>query len=154
MPVVEQNVEDGVEVQEAPKKAAKKAATVTKVAGGKGKVVKKAAEKKKEAPEYGVEKKADVPWCEKKVILIKTLKALRAFNAQTAVPASKVIEKCEGQLTSRDVRHYSYHAMTGGLTSVDTVEGIKGYAFSLTKKGQEIDPVKAFKDQEKAKADS
>ena len=55
MPVVEQNVEDGVEVQEAPKKVVKKvvkkAATVTKVVGGKGKIVKKAAKPKKEDSE-------------------------------------------------------------------------------------------------------
>jgi len=105
--------------------------------------------KQKKAPEYGIEKSHDLPWNEKKVAVFKALKALGATGATSARSASDVAKKAD--VTERDVRHYVYHGKAAGLSDVAEVEGIRGYAYYLTKKGAAIDAAKAFKDQQAAK---
>lgn len=130
-------------------KATKKATkTVTK------KVVKGPAAKANAAPaEHGSERSHDLPWCDKKVTLFKTLKQLKALDAASAVSAKQVVEKSGEALTGRDVRHYSYHAKAGKLVALAELESGHGYGFYLTKAGAALDPVKEFKAQEAAKAE-
>lgn len=100
--------------------------------------------------ESGVERSKDLPWSDKKVAIIKALKALKATSATTAVSGAKIAEKAD--VTSRDVRHYCYHAKAGGLVELAEVEGVAGYSFYLTAKGAKLDPVKAQKDEQAAKS--
>ena len=120
----------------------------------KAKKVKKVAKAKSEREvEHGIDRKSDLPWCEKKVKLFKALKALKAIGSATsAVGANKVIEK-DGTLSGKDVRHYSYAARAAGLIDVYLgLEGIHGHGFTLTAKGAKLDPAKEYKEQEAAKA--
>jgi ribosomal protein L7/L12 len=109
---------------------------------------KKAAPKEnaKTTIEYGIEKSHDVPWNDKKVAVIKALKSLKAFGAADARSAKDIAEKAS--LSTHDVRHYCYHAKVSGLTGVADIEGIRGYAFYLTAKGQKCDPAAELKSQQ------
>lgn len=96
----------------------------------------------------------DVPWHPKKVAVFKALKALNAVNPPTAVSAEAVVEKAgtEAGLVNRDVRHYCYHGQSSGLTGVaQNIEGIRGYGFFLTQKGQAVNPDQELKNQSAAK---
>lgn len=94
--------------------------------------------------QFGVERAHDLPWHDKKVKVFKVLRALGATDGANSAPASKIAKKAG--LTARDVRHYCYHAKAAKLVGVaEDVEGIAGYGFFLTAKGQEIDPVAAQK---------
>jgi len=100
--------------------------------------------------EYGAEKSRDVPWNDKKVAVFKALKRLKAVGQGRAKGTNEIAEVAE--VSSRDVRHYCYHAKVSGLTGMSVVEGSRGYGFYLTAKGSKTDPVKALKAQEAAKA--
>lgn len=135
------------------KATAKKAVAKAEVKAPKA--TKKSAPKEvKEASdnEFGVARSHDLPWGDKKVSVFKALKQLKAFDLDSAKSAAEIAEK--SGVTKRDVRHYCYHAhaKVSGLVDVHNVEGVSGYSFSLTKKGQAIDPVAEFKKQEQAKA--
>lgn len=108
-------------------------------------VAKSKVDKKKEA-QFGVDRKADLPWNEKKVELFKLLKRLGESTATV------IAEKSNGKLTARDVRHYGYHAKAAGLISVDQVEDEGNhYYFKLTAAGAKIDPAAALKAQQDAR---
>lgn len=100
--------------------------------------------------QYGVERSHDLPWNAKKVAVFKALKALKAVGQANAVSATDVAAKAG--LSNRDVRHYVYHAKAAGLTGVADLPDVVGHAYYLTTKGANVDPAKAFKDQEAAKA--
>ena len=102
--------------------------------------------------DYGIERKKDLPWNDKKVSIFRALKALKATNASGAVTAKRVAEKAGVDPT--EVRHYCYHARVSGLCDVAIQEGVKGYSFYLTAKGASIDPVKELKAQEAAKKEA
>lgn len=111
----------------------------------------KAEAKKSDKPaEFGVERKKDLPWSDKKVSVLNGLKKLKAFNEQSAKGASEVAEA--GGVTTRDVRHYCYHAKAGGLVEVyEAVEGSVGYRFALTAEGRKLDFDKELAKQAKAR---
>lgn len=115
-----------------PKKEAKKKATATAT-----------------AVECGIEREKDLPWNEKKVAVFKALKQLKAVGATNAQGAVAVAEKAG--LTTRDVRHYCYHAQASGLTGMSNVEDVRGYAFYLTAKGVKVDPAALLKAREDSK---
>lgn len=134
----------------APKKSAKKAApkkVESKKADPKASPKKAAPKAEKsgasESGEYGMKKSKDLPWCAKKVEIFKILAKMGSGTA-------KEIAAKSSSLTARDVRHYCYHAMVSGLTTVEQSETL-AYEFSLTKKGQAIDPVEEFKKQKEGK---
>ena len=159
----------------APKKAAKKAAKKAPTAAGKkapakaaeaapAKAAKKAlavvksqeippvAEGEKAPALFGVTRAHDVPWSEKKVALFKALTKLSAFNKTDARGATDIIKASGETLNGRDVRHYSYHAKAAGLVEVvEGAEGVHGYAFYLTAKGQKVDPAAELKKKLDAK---
>lgn len=87
------------------------------------------------AGEFGMERSSDVPWCEKKGVLLKTLFDGGASDALSAMSTAEVVDS--SGLSGRDVRHYGYHAKAGGLVDVATIEGKRGYCFFLTEKGVE-----------------
>lgn len=126
-------------VKEAPK--GKKAAKATKTA--------KAPKSDKAPGEYGMDRSHDLPWCDKKVALFKVLKKHGEGTATELANASG------GSLSSRDVRHYAYHAKAAGLVAVNQYEkdektgkgGAHQYYFSLTAAGKKLDPDKEFKKQ-------
>lgn len=104
-------------------------------------MAKSTVEKKKEA-QFGVDRKADLPWNEKKVCLFKTLKKTGSATAAT------IAEKSGGKLTARDVRHYGYHAKAAGLVKIDQLEDEGNhYYFQLTAAGAKVDPDAALKAQ-------
>lgn len=104
-----------------------------------------------DAPQYGMDRSHDLPWHDKKVSVFKALKALKATSVTGAQPAGKIAAKAG--LTEREVRHYVYHAKAAGLTGVAAAEeGGRGYTYYLTAKGAAIDPVKAQKEEQAAKA--
>lgn len=115
------------------------------------KATKKAPVKEVKEAEKGIERSKDLPWCEKKVILFKTLKALKAFDAGSAKTASEIIAKSGDELSGRDVRHYSYAARAANLIEVAKLEGVAGYSFFLTKAGAKVDPVAELKAAKAAK---
>lgn len=105
---------------------------------------------KKEAVS-GVERSHDLPWSEKKVALFKVLRSPKLNGGEGT--AKQISDLSNGKLTTRDVRHYAYHAKAGGLVKVgEAIEGEGvGYHFSLTAAGRKIDPEAAFKSQQEAK---
>lgn len=102
------------------------------------------------APEYGAEKTHDVPWNEKKVKVLKTLKKLGA-TSPTSARSSAEVAKASG-LSPRDVRHYCYHAKVSGLTGLAVSEDIAGYGFYLTGKGAKTDFDSELKKQKAVKS--
>lgn len=96
----------------------------------------------------GIYREFDMPWCEKKGKIFAALIALKATNAATA-QSSKAVADAAG-VTERDVRHYCYAAACKGVeaTGVHSVEGMRGYGFSITPAGVAMlknPPVKASK---------
>lgn len=156
------DAEGGVATEEAPAKAAKKKVAkpkhqTTTVQGGSKVTHKKAAKKvakKSDGPkkeyEHGIDRKQDLPWCEKKVNLFKALKAMKATSPEAAQGSTEIAAK--GGISQRDVRHYSYAARAAGLIEVAEVEEVRGWGFYLTKKGIALDPAAELKKQDKEKA--
>lgn len=107
------------------------------------------ADKTTTTTEYGMDKSRDLPWTEKKVAVFKALKSLHAFGSSAAKSSGDIAAKAG--LTPHDVRHYCYHAKVSGLTGISKMEGVAGYSFYLTAKGQKIDPVQTFKEQQSSK---
>lgn len=135
-PKLAKGTENG-KAHKAPKAKAK-AEKPGKVADGRTNVV------------HGIERDNDLPWCDKKVALFKALKALKAVGLTNAKNGSEIAAK--GEISGRDVRHYSYHARAAGLIDLaDDVEGIHGYGYFLTAKGAALDPAAEYKKQEATK---
>lgn len=88
--------------------------------------------------EHGVARSHDLPWNEKKVAVFKALKKLKALSSGSARSAKEVATTAG--VTTTNVRHYCYHAKASHLTDVVVIEGVSGYSFYLTEKGQAIDP--------------
>ena len=133
-------------------------ATATKPAKKSGKKAAKAAAKKpakaakaaKPASsngegKFGIDRDHDLPWNDKKVAIFKAMKKMGAVGATAARSAVDIAERA--QVTSRDVRHYCYHAKAAGLVGVHEMAEIRGYGFALTAKGEKIDPVAELKEQ-------
>lgn len=99
----------------------------------------------KSARPSGTERDHDLPWNEKKVKLFKTLKTLKATGPDRG-KTTKEVSEASG-LSQRDVRHYSYHAMAGGLIALVENEG--QYHFYLTAEGAKVNPDQALKAQAK-----
>lgn len=103
--------------------------------------------------QYGAVREKDLPWNEKKVMVFKLLRKLGETTASEAAKASN------GQLLSKDIRHYCYHAAAAGLIEVNQYPpdektgkgGLNVYYFKLTKLGMKVDPDKELA---KRKADS
>lgn len=93
----------------------------------------------------GTERTWDLPWCDKKVAIIKALKALKATTPSDALSSTEVAAKAG--VSQRDVRHYCYHAAAGDLVGITKVEGKPGHCFYLTKRGASVDPIKELKAQ-------
>lgn len=112
--------------------------------------------------ETGIERDHDLPWCDKKVRLFKTLKQLDALSPKTAVQNRDVVNRSNERLNSKDVRHYSYHARAlkdhegkprkGPLIDITNPNDTSGYLFYLTKLGAKVDPNEEFKKQEAKKS--
>lgn len=104
---------------------------------------------------FGMERTHDIPWNATKVAIFKALKALKAKDSSSGRSAIDVADKAgfpaDDNKRTTKVRHYCYHAKAAGLVQCGKVEGVSGYAFWLTAKGLNVDPVKAFKEQEAAK---
>lgn len=83
--------------------------------------------------EYGIKRSSDLPWGPKKEKVLKALRKVGAFGPGTAAGSTKIADA--GGVTSRDVRHYCYHAQTANLTGVCTIEGGKGYGYYITEEG-------------------
>lgn len=128
-----------------PKPPAKKAAP--KKPEAKKSVSKKVEKTPGAKSEHGLERSKDLPWTEKKVAIFKALKALKAYDPMTARSAKEVSAKTGGIADDMAVRHYCYHAKVSGLVGVHKMEGQRGYSFSLTKKGQSIDPAQELKNE-------
>ena len=94
--------------------------------------------------EHGHERSKDVPWSEKKVAVFKALKKLKAVGVDRCRPATDIATSAG--VTTKDVRHYCYHAKASGLTGIAVKEGIRGYGFYLTAKGSKVNPAKELKD--------
>lgn len=122
----------------APKPAKKVTAKKTAAKKAPAPAKKSATSAPREA-QYGVERSHDLPWNDKKVAVFKALKKLNAVGESNAVQANKVAEKAG--VSTRDVRHYVYHAATTGLTGVAKQEDVAGYCYYLTAKGAKVDPV-------------
>lgn len=152
-PVAKKRGRPKKEVSEVDGKASKAKGSKPTGKGKKEQTEKTKREPKEKGPgEFGVERSKDLPWNDKKVAVFKALKQLRAYDANSSRTAQEVVDKSGGDLTGRDVRHYSYHAKAAGLIEVAVrEEGGRSYGFYLTRKGQEVDPAKALKEQQKAK---
>lgn len=94
---------------------------------------------------HGVDRDHDLPWSDKKVAIFKAMKKMGAVGATNSKSATDIAEKA--QVTSRDVRHYCYHAKAAGLVGVHEMAEIRGYGFALTAKGEKVDPVAELKKQ-------
>lgn len=123
----------------------------------------------------GIDRTVDTPWNEKKVAIVKAMRALKCFDVSSAASADTIAAKAatfykgDGEIKAKNVQHYCYH-LRAELTLRDHhcsgtsnkrvrlaqcgkgIEGIKGYGFWLTKEGQAIDPAAEFKAQEAGKA--
>jgi hypothetical protein len=144
-------------------KADEKPIKSTKPDKGEKQKTKPKAETKKAARdvEKGYEREKDMPWCDKKVRLFKTLKQLDALSPKTAVLGRDIINRSNERLNAKDVRHYSYHAgalkdhegkpRKEALISIANPNDVGGYLFYLTKSGAKLDPNEEFKKQEAAK---
>lgn len=137
----------------APKAGAKVAPTPTKKVAAKKAPVQKKDKAEKGEGKFGIERDADLPWCDKKVALFKALKALKAVSEGTAKTATEIVEKTGDVLDTRFARHYAYHAKSAGLIEVVKVEGVSGYSFYLTAAGAKLNPDAELKAQAKAKAE-
>ncbi len=76
-------------------------------------------------------------WTEKRVAIVKAMKALRAFDGTTSKPAAKIAEK--SGLTEQDVKHYCYKEndlVKEGFVKIADVEGQPVYGYYLSAKGQ------------------
>lgn len=94
---------------------------------------------KPENTDKGTVRSADVPWNDKKVMVFKTLLEIGAHSANSGKTSKEVIT-ANPKLTSRDVRHYSYHAAAVGLIGFGKIEGKVGYVYFLTAKGVKLAP--------------
>lgn len=104
-------------------------------------------EKGKAAPE----KKAPAPrkpagefrWTEKRVLIVKALRALKANGELNARSCEDVQAKAGDEITLQDVKHYLYKdndLATNGFTGcIKGREGIKGIGYFLTEKGLKAD---------------
>lgn len=146
-----------VPVKKAVKKAAPAATTTVKKAVKKTppapvlkKAVKKAAEPKvkaspkktavKDTKEQKEAKIKDVKWNPVRLTLVKTLKAMKAFDEMSAKHRNKIAEKSE--LTTDVVKHVLYHKeplAKHGYVGCVQHEGPMGLSYFLTKKGAELD---------------
>lgn len=125
------------------KAAAEAAAAANPPADGTAPVV----ETQKPKGEHGVARSKDVPWSNRKIAVLSTLKALGATSPTSAKSAKQVVEAAVAaghtDVVSRDVRHYCYHGAAGGLTGITDKlpEGTPGggYGFYLTTLGLEQD---------------
>ena len=100
-------------------------------------------------PEYGVTKAKDVPWCRKKVLVLRALKQLKATDRASAATVKQILThlaKSGEHLKPRDGRHYCYHAITGGYVQLVETEGAAGYSFFLTPAGVAEDYAKRMKE--------
>lgn len=134
--------------------ATKKSGTAKAAKSGKAKAAKKAAKPAKKAAksaesngsgQFGMDRDHDLPWNDKKVAIFKAMKKMGAVGATNSKSATQIAEKAG--VTSRDVRHYCYHAKAAGLVGVHEMADIRGYGFALTVKGEKIDPVAELKAQ-------
>lgn len=97
--------------------------------------------------EHGMVRSKDVPWSNRKIAVLSTLKALGATGLTSAKSAKEVVAACHAagheEIVGRDVRHYVYHGAAGGLTAIadKLPEGTPGggYGFYLTTFGMEQD---------------
>lgn len=139
------------------KKTASKSPSVKKHPKGKGTGTKKKTTKvsKNGKAEYGTERSNDLPWNNKKVSIFVALKQLKAISgAMSAVSAKAVAAKATDgkvKISTRDVRHYCYHAKVSGLVGLAEVEDIRGYGFFLTAKGVGLNPTGERKEQDASK---
>lgn len=88
---------------------------------------------------FGVTRAGDLPWCEKKHRIFAALHHLGACDPTTAAGSSQVAEVAG--VSSRDVRHYCYHAQAGGLAGVVQLAAgsnkpSMGYGYYLTTEGE------------------
>lgn len=127
----------------AKKSGAKKPAKAGKAKAAAKKATKPAASNG--AAQFGMDRDHDLPWNDKKVAIFKAMKKMGAVGATNSKSATEIAEKA--QVTSRDVRHYCYHAKAAGLVGVHEMAEIRGYGFALTAKGEKIDPVAELKAQ-------
>lgn len=96
----------------------------------------------------------DMPWNQTKIRLFTCLKKLGAVDLDTAVTSRDIINQSGERLSPRDVRRYSYGAMTIGLIKVVMVsKGRHGYLFHLTKEGVKINPEEEYRKQVSLKKD-
>jgi hypothetical protein len=120
--------------------AAKKTAKATKKPAKKTTTAKKVKKTTKASSNgekvTGTVRSHDLAWGTRKVAIFKALKSLRATGVTTARSAKDVAAKAE--VTTKDVRHYSYHAASVGLIGLCEREDIRGYGFYLTAKGAKI----------------
>ena len=98
--------------------------------------------------QFGAVRDKDLPWSDKKVAVLSGLKKLKAYGESSAKGAAEIAEA--GGVTTRDVRHYCYHAKAGNLVEVyEAVEGTVGYRFALTAAAKNMDFAKEFAKQQK-----
>lgn len=140
----------------AKRKAAKKAGKSTSPKASTKKAGKKKAAKsnpnKNASTAEGTHRDADVPMNGKKAAILRAMKALHATSKSGARSSKDIAEKAttnDLEIKERDVRHYGYHAKAGGLCDVAEVEGVRGWGFYLTAKGQNLDIAAELKARQK-----
>ncbi len=106
-------------------------------------MAKKTVEKKttkKKAEKQETQRKPRTIWNERRIAIVKALKALKAVSGPDAQTAEKVAEKAG--VETQDVKHFCYkrnELCTQGYTSTASLEGTRLLGYFLTEKGLKLD---------------
>jgi hypothetical protein len=106
-------------------------------------VAEKKAAPEKKAPSSPRKPAGEFRWTEKRVLIVKALRALKANGELNARNGEDVLAKAGEEITLQDVKHYLYKdndLVTNGFTGcIKGLEGVKGVGYYLTEKGMKAD---------------